>query len=195
MRRIALLPAAALVVVLIASCGTIEPLPPRNGVNANAIDLSGNWVLRQESGSAIGQAGAEEKTILIPRRANKNAQLATRGRGNSRRDGSAVYLFLESGEALKITQTLHGIFISFDRAIVEEFTFGENRIVSVGPIEAQRVSGWDADDFIAETKDESGAVLTERWSLAESRSVLLREISVVKKEEIMLSTTQVFDRD
>ena len=131
----------------------------------------------------------------MPRRINSNAQKAPRGPRQSRRDGSAVHVFLESGESVKITQTLHGIFISFDRAVVEEFTFGENRIVSVGPIEAQRVSGWDADDFIAETMDESGTVLTERWSLAEGGSVLLRDISVVKKETVTLSIMQVFDRE
>ena len=195
MRRIALLPAATLVAVLISSCSSIEPLPSRNGVNANAIDLSGNWVLRQESGSPTGPPGAEEQTILIPRRTNTHVQRAPRGPGGSRRDGSVIHVFLESGESVKITQTLHGIFISFDRAIVEEFTFGENRIVSVGPIEAQRVAGWDADDFIAETMDESGTVLTESWSLAEEGSVLLREISVVKKETVILSIMQVFDRD
>ena len=188
MRRIALLPAATLVAVLVTSCTSIEPLPPRNGVNANAIDLSGNWALRQESGGPTGPAGAEEETILIPRRTNAQAQRAPRSPRDSRRDP-------ESGEYLKITQTLHGIFISFDRAVVEEFTFGENRIVSVGPIEAQRVSGWDADDFVAETMDESGTVLTERWSLAEDGSVLVREISVVKKEAVTFSITQVFDRD
>ena len=195
MRRIALLPAATLVAVLVTSCTSIEPLPPRNGVNANAIDLSGNWALRQESGGPTGPAGAEEETILIPRRTNAQAQRAPRSPRDSRRDGTAIHLFLESGEYLKITQTLHGIFISFDRAVVEEFTFGENRIVSVGPIEAQRVSGWDADDFVAETMDESGTVLTERWSLAEDGSVLLREISVVKKEAVTFSIMQVFDRD
>jgi hypothetical protein len=104
-------------------------------------------------------------------------------------------VFLESGTSLKITQTLHGIFISFDRAIVEEFTFGENRTVSVGPIEAQRVSGWEADEFIAETMDEKGAVLAERWSLAESGSTLMRTITVVEKEELVFSTKQVFDRE
>jgi len=57
------------------------------------------------------------------------------------------------------------------------------------------VSGWDADDFIAETMDESGTVLTERWSLAEEGSVLRREISVVRKETVMLSIMQVFDRE
>ncbi len=195
MRRFVVLPAATLVAVLVASCSSIEPLPPRNGVNVNAIDLSGNWVLRQDPGRPMGPAGAEEQTVLIPRRMNTNAQRVTRSPRNSRSDdGSAVHLFLESGEALKITQTLHGIFISFDRAVVEEFTFGENRIVSVGPIEAQRVSGWDADDFIAETMDERGTVLTERWALAEDGAVLLREISVVEKEEVTFSTMQVFDR-
>jgi len=194
MIRIALFLAVTLVAAFVASCSTIEPLPPRNGVNANAIDLSGNWVLRQESGNPIGSAGAEEKTILIPRRNNTHAQRAPRSPRDSTSDGSAVHVFLESGEVLKITQTLHGIFISFDRAVVEEFTFGENRIVSVGPIEAQRVSGWETDDFIAETMDERGTVLTERWSLAENGSVLLREISVVEREEVTFSTMQVFDR-
>ena len=194
MRRIALFPAATLVAVLLASCSSIEPLPPRNGVNLNTIDLSGNWVLRDESGRGIGSAGGEEETILIPRRTNRHAQRAPSRSRNSRSDGSAVHVFLESGESVKITQTLHGIFISFDRAIVEEFTFGENRIVSVGPIEAQRVSGWDGDDFIAETMDETGTVLTERWSLAENGAVLLREIAVVEREEVTFSTMQVFDR-
>jgi hypothetical protein len=107
----------------------------------------------------------------------------------------AKRLFLESGTSLKITQTLHGIFISFDRAIVEEFTFGENRIVSVGPIEAQRVSGWDANEFVAETMDEKGAVLAERWSLAESGTALVRTITVLEKDELVFSTTQIFDRE
>lgn len=142
----------------------------------------------------MGPPGSEEKTILIPRRTTSNAQRAPRSPRDSRSDRSAVHVFLESGEALKITQTLHGLFISFDRAVVEEFRFGENRIVSVGPIEAQRVSGWEVDDFIAETMDENGTVLTERWSLAENGSVLLREIAVVEREEVTFSTMQVFDR-
>jgi hypothetical protein len=144
MRRIALLTAATLVAVLIASCSTLEPLPPRNGVNANDIDLSGNWVLRRESGTPVARAATEEQTIVVPRKTSRNSRT------------SLSQVFLESGTSLKITQTLHGIFISFDRAIVEEFTFGENRIVSVGPIEAQRVSGWDANEFVAETMDEKG---------------------------------------
>ena len=195
MRRIALLPAATLVAVLIASCSTLEPLPPRNGVNANDIDLSGNWVLRRESGTPVARAATEEQTIVVPRKTSRNSRTSLSQARRSRSDGSAVHLFLESGTSLKITQTLHGIFISFDRAIVEEFTFGENRIVSVGPIEAQRVSGWDANEFVAETMDEKGAVLAERWSLAESGTALVRTITVLEKDELVFSTTQIFDRE
>ena len=184
-----------LAVLFIASCGAKPQLLPRNGINTNDIDLSGKWVLRRESGTPIARAGAEEQTIVVPRNTSRMSRTSLDQSRRSRSDGSAVHVFLESGTSLKITQTLHGIFISFDRAIVEEFTFGENRTVSVGPIEAQRVSGWEADEFIAETMDEKGAVLAERWSLAESGSTLMRTITVVEKEELVFSTTQVFDRE
>jgi hypothetical protein len=195
MRKFAFLPGAMLAVLFIASCAAKPQLLPRNGINANAIDLSGKWVLRRESGTPIARAGAEEQTIVVPRGTSRGSRTSLSQSRRPKSDGSAVHVFLESGTSLKITQTLHGIFISFDRAIVEEFTFGENRTVSVGPIEAQRVSGWDADGFIAETMDEKGAVLAERWSLAESGDALVRTITVVEKEKIVFSTTQIFDRE
>jgi hypothetical protein len=195
MRKFAFLPGAMLAVLFIASCGAKPQLLPRNGINTNDIDLSGKWVLRRESGTPIARAGAEEQTIVVPRTTSRMSRTSLGQSRRSRSDGSAVHVFLESGTSLKITQTLHGIFISFDRAIVEEFTFGESRTVSVGPIEAHRVSGWEADEFIAETMDEKGAVLAERWSLAESGDTLVRTITVVEKEELVFSTTQVFDRE
>ena len=195
MRKFAFFPVAMLAVLLIAACAAKPQLLPRNGNNANALDLSGKWVLRRESGPPISRAGAEEQTIVVPRNTSRRSRTSLNQSRRSRSDGSAVQVFLESGTSLKITQTLHGIFISFDRAIVEEFTFGENRTVSVGPIEAQRVSGWDADEFIAETMDEKGAVLAERWSLAESGTALVRTITGVEKEEIVFSTKQTFDRE
>ena len=103
-------------------------------------------------------------------------------------------MFLETGRTLRISQTDHGLFISFDRAVVEEYTFGENRVVSVGPIEAQRVSGWEGDSFVVETLDEEGARLTESWALADGGNTLVRRIAVFKKELEHFSTEQVFDR-
>jgi hypothetical protein len=105
-----------------------------------------------------------------------------------------VQLFVENGTVLKVTQTDHGLFISFDRSIVEEFTFGENRIVAIGPVEAQRVSGWDGESFVVQTLDEQGYVLTEVWRLAENGSVLVREISIVRRDRQSSFSRQRFVR-
>ena len=102
-----------------------------------------------------------------------------------------MHLFLESGKALKVSQTDYGLFFSFDRAVVEEYNFGENRVVSIGPIQAQRVSGWVGPAFVVETMDEDGHVLTERWQLEEG--TLTREISIARGEDLSFSKRQVFD--
>ncbi|MDH3490931.1 MAG: hypothetical protein OEM20_02880 [Gammaproteobacteria bacterium] len=103
-------------------------------------------------------------------------------------------MFLETGASLKISQTPDGLFISFDRAIVEEYTFGENRIVSVGPIEAQRVSGWNGMVFVVETLDEQGTLLTESWHLEPGGTVLVRDILVSRGNNEQFSSRQRFDR-
>ena len=117
-----------------------------------------------------------------------------KSRRRSSRGSSSVHLFLETGKALKVTQTDYGFFVSVDRSVVEEFKFGENRIVSVGPIEAQRVSGWQGSAYIVETLDEEGAVLREEWRLDDSGNVLLRDISIVERNKETLSFRQEFDR-
>ncbi len=103
-------------------------------------------------------------------------------------------MFLETGKSLKISQTPDGMFISFDRAIVEEYTFGEKRIVSVGPIEAQRVSGWKELVFVVETLDEQGVLLTESWHVEADGAVLVRKISVTRGDNEQFATRQRFDR-
>ena len=73
--------------------------------------------------------------------------------------------FWKFGESLRISQTDFGLFISYDRSVVEEYRFGENRLVSIGPIQAQRVSGWDGPVFVVETLDSDGSILFESWRL------------------------------
>jgi hypothetical protein len=137
-----------------------------------------------------------EQTVIIPRNVARDAQLREQQeRRNRRSRGDAVHVFVESGKALKISQTAYGVFISYDRAVVEEYTFGENRQVSVGPIEAQRVSGWVGGHFIVETMDEEGNVLKETWRLDEGGAVLLRHLSITKREEEKMALRQVFDRE
>jgi len=105
-----------------------------------------------------------------------------------------VHVFLETGEALKITQTPDGLFISFDRAIVEEYRFGELREVNVGPVIAQRASGWEGASYVIQTLDNDGVILTEEYRLEDSGTVLIRDILVSKGESKQLDVRQVFDR-
>ena len=103
-------------------------------------------------------------------------------------------VFLEFGEDVKISQTEHGLFISYDRSVVEEYTFGEKRLVTIGPIEALRVSGWVGTSFVVETLDGEGSTLFESWQLDSSRAVLARDIRIAKGDTDIYSVQQLFDR-
>jgi len=122
------------------------------------------------------------------------ASRSQRSRRQKSASGISVQVFLEYGELLKISQTNYGMFIGYDRSIVEEFTFGENRIVSVGPIEARRVSGWEGNSFVVETLDKSGTTLFEAWHLDEDDTVLVRDIRMSRGDEDNFNLRQVFDR-
>jgi hypothetical protein len=183
---------ALLVCLLLVACASKPVLLSRSAAVPAGVDLSGHWQLQAEQGSGPSRDGSNEDLIATPpRKSSRNP-----GRRKSKRSsGSAIHVFIENGENLKISQTRDGLFISFDRAIVEEFTFGENRMVSVGPIEAQRVSGWEASTLVVETLDEQGALLTESWYLDTDRNVLVRDISVTRGSDEQFSTRQLFERN
>ena len=105
-----------------------------------------------------------------------------------------VHVFLETGSSLKITQTEHGIFISFDRSVVEEYRFGENREVSVGPVLADRVSGWDGNSYVIETLDHDGAKLIEMYRLFDDGQSMIRTISIIHEGASQIDVKQLFDR-
>jgi hypothetical protein len=185
MKRLTILMIAAF---LLVACAGTPPLAPRSGGNPEQVDLSGQWMLRGQTGLPRN----DEQTIRIPPRLERSSN--QRRRSDSRRDGASLHVFLTSGRELKITQTVYALFFSFDRAIVREYNFGENRTENVGPIEARRVSGWDGKVFMIDTQGEDGDILTEAWSLKENGAVLVRDISVRRGEETSFATRQVFDR-
>ena len=121
---------------------------------------------------------------------------ARRDGSRSRRgaDGPSVFVFLRTGSKLKVTQTPYGLFISFDRSVVEEYRFREHRLVNVGPIEADRASGWQDGRYVIQTLDIEGALLQESYALESGGEVLVRSVSVVYDEEEILSLRQAFDR-
>ena len=192
MRRSAPLLFIALAAILVDACATPEALMPKSGVVPEGVDFSGRWELRDPERESIKRV--EEATAGVPDDILKEAQRARSGKPSRSSTGTAVYVFLETGTSLKITQTEFGIFVSFDRSIVEEYRFGEHRMVNVGPISASRVSGWDGNDYVIETLDEDGAKLVERYRLENNDSRLVRRIVLWVKDEQTLDIEQFFDR-
>ena len=188
MKWASLLLAATLVV---AGCAAKPVLETRAAGSPPGVNLSGTWILRGADNTPI----VERQTIIMPRTSARSAEMRERQRrSDGRTKGLSVHVFMESGKKLKVTQTDFGVFASFDRAIVEEVNFGENRIVTVGPIKAQRVTGWEGDALIIETMDEEGNVLKESWYLDDRGDVLVRDILIHKGDVEHMSIQQVFDR-
>ena len=103
-------------------------------------------------------------------------------------------MFLRTGDRLKISQTPYALFVSFDRSVVEEYRFREHRLVNVGPIEADRASGWMDGKYVIQTLDNDGALLEESYEPEAGGDVLVRSISVIYGDEEILSFEQVYDR-
>ena len=191
----------AILPVLLCACGTPEVLLPRSAAVPAGVDFSGQWKMRPESrqgqpriNEAIDRTdGVDNKTIMremINRQ--KNAQHGLRG--SSETKGGLVGIFLTTGDALKISQTEHGIFISFDRSVTREYRFGENRPINIGQADAFRVSGWESNDYVIETLGEKGMKLTDRYSLSTDRQLLTRHITLRSKEMEEVTIVQEFDR-
>lgn len=175
----------------LGGCGAPEPLPPKPSQVPAGIDLSGRWQLREDTDDAARRIREIERKA-----AGADESLVSRSNSRSSKGGAPdyqVHVFLESGKSLKVTQTDYGLFISFDRAVVEEYRFGEQRTVSVGPVEAERVSGWENNAYVIETRDEEGAMLIETWGLDGADS-LVRTMRVNYKGDVELDVRQVFDR-
>lgn len=176
---------------LLVSCASKAPLlVAKNGVTPPGIDLSGSFQLRLDPHAR--RLPPQEEGIRIEREQSRRSRPENSRIKRSNR-GMSVQVFIENGENIKLTQTEHGLFISYDRSIVEEFTFGEVRMVSIGPIEAQRVSGWEGTTFVAETMDSAGNLFRETWGLR-GTDELVRSVRLMEGDKEAFSQQQIFDR-
>ena len=187
-------------VVSLSGCGSKPVLVSKHAGVPVGVDLRGQWLVRDASSANRQPALGEDEGIRIPTAGSQRsgpAQGQGQSAGGSSRGGglggASVRVFLEFGESLKITQTYFGLFISYDRSVVEEYTYGENRTVTIGPIEATRVSGWDGQSFVVETLDDSATILYETWHLEEAGNVLIRDIRISKGETDDFVRQQLFD--
>jgi len=151
--------------MLLSACSSGEVLLSKPATVPVGLDLSGNWVVS-------GNSGSSQREV---------------------RDLS-VHVFLETGKSVKVTQVETGLFFSFDRSVVEEYRFGENREVSVGPISAARVSGWEGRAYVIETLDDDGAKLIDTYRLQSDGQQLKRTMVIWHHNHKLLSLEQVFDR-
>jgi len=143
---------------------------------------------------AIDLTDGMDNKKLMREMANRSRNSRSGVRRSGETEGGLVHVFLETGASLKITQTLHGLFISFDRAVVEEYLFGENRPINIGQAEAHRVSGWEGGDYVVQTLGEKGMKLTDRYSVADDNQLLIRRITLRSKDMQEITIVQEFDR-
>jgi hypothetical protein len=189
-RNVRLAAAVVVTACLVVACGSAPPLPAKSATVPAGLDLSGDWQMRGTSRDSNRRIRAAEREAagsgdsLIPER-NNNAR--------RRNDDIQVHVFLESGESLRITQTTFGLFISFDRAVVEEYRFGEQRMVNVGPIQAERVSGWEDNAYVVVTRDKEGTMLIESYRLRDA-DTLVRRVQITGEPPAAFDIEQVFDR-
>ncbi len=169
--------------VFFVACAQREILAPRDGVVPIGVDFSGHWQVqsdergdRRKIREAIRRTDGIKDEDLF-RTVNPDGQSRS-----SKVKGGLVFVFLETGVSLRVTQNEHGMFISFDRSVVEEYRFGENRVISVGDVEAQRVTGWEGQQLIVETLDRNSMKMTERFKLLQSGRVLERSITFRSRE-------------
>ena len=185
---------ALVALALVGACATREELIAKSAAVPHGVDLSGQWRLRAASQETVRRI---EDAKMKAAGGEKGIRIGTQKPQRSRRgssEGTLVHVFLETGKALKITQTGDGLFISFDRAVVEEYRFGEKRKISVGEVEADRVSGWQENTYIIETLDMDGAKLIETYRLDDGGRALLRSIVVIENQARQIDVTQAFDR-
>ena len=181
------------------ACATPEVLESRDRSAPKGIDFSGYWSIRkvsEDEGRRMSESvrrATNGEVIPLPSGNSRQSVGRTRSSRRGQQQGQ-VQVFLENGELLKITQTADGMFVSFDRSVVEEFRFGENRIISIGEITAQRVSGWEGLDYVVETLDKGGMKLIERLTLLENGQVLRRHIIFRDREMQEVTMEQMFDR-
>lgn len=160
------------------------------------LDLSGRWrmqddyrAMQRRIDRAIRQTdGVDDRIVPRPQRVSRN------GRRVNRDVGGLVHVFLENARSLRITQTKDGLFVGFDRSVVEEYRFGEARRVSVGGATARRVSGWEQNGYVVETLGDAGMKLTERYRLEADGRQLVREIVLRSKDMERVAIVQTYAR-
>jgi len=180
-----LLPTIVAANLLLAGCSSGPRLPAPSRAYPDVIGFAGRWE----------RINVEMRDSLKPRGIRLKVPNTNSGAIRVERDdrpGMNVRNFLEQGGSLRITELDSALLISFDRSVVEEYRYGEQRIINIGQIRAERTAGWQNDTLVISTIDDDDALLKERWRL---RGKLLERVATIRlKDDELLYLRERFQR-
>lgn len=207
--------------ILAAGCAStkVSETPP------TGVDLSGTWLLNQElsadtegaiehamtqarrSGSNAGERGGARggKGGGGPgagaggsggqRGSRSESQGQGQGRGSRERLDVLVAELSPSTDQVTIEQTASELIVVYGTQWEYRHQFGQELTLSVAGIDGERLSGWQEQQYVVETKTENGSTVTEYFRLAPDDNQLQITLTLeAKRLPDPISVTRVYDR-
>lgn len=185
-------------IFLLSSCASIEELDKYSNKNTSKTDLNGSWeFIGNFEDNKKSIASAVKKTNDVIYQSIKTTGVFDRNNLSKVKPNSrgVAHLFFENTKKIKITQTNYSLFINFNRSIVEEYSFGEVKKITLGNVIARRSSGWVNNSYRIETLDDYGMKITEEYKLTGSSNNLERMLIFRDRDLNEIRILQIYQKD
>lgn len=181
-----------------SSCASIEELDKYSNKNTSKTDLNGSWeFIGNFEDNKKSIASAVKKTSDVIYQSIKTTGVFDRNNLSKVKPNSrgVAHLFFENTKKIKITQTNYSLFINFNRSVVEEYSFGEVKKITLGNVIARRSSGWVNNSYRIETLDDYGMKITEEYKLTGSSNNLERMLIFRDRDLNEIRILQIYQKD
>lgn len=185
-------------IFLLSSCASIEELDKYSNKNTSKTDLNGSWeFIGNFEDNKKSIASAVKKTNDVIYQSIKTTGVFDRNNLSKVKPNSrgVAHLFFENTKKIKITQTNYSLFINFNRSVVEEYSFGEVKKITLGNVIARRSSGWVNNSYRIETLDDYGMKITEEYKLTGSSNNLERMLIFRDRDLNEIRILQIYQKD
>ena len=185
-------------IFLLSSCASIEELDKYSNKNTSKTDLNGSWeFIGNFEDNKKSIASAVKKTNDVIYQSIKTTGVFDRNNLSKVKPNSrgVAHLFFENSKKIKITQTNYSLFINFNRSIVEEYSFGEVKKITLGNVIARRSSGWVNNSYRIETLDDYGMKITEEYKLTGSSNNLESMLIFRDRDLNEIRILQIYQKD
>ncbi len=184
-------------IFLLSSCASIEELDKYSNKNTSKTDLNGSWeFIGNFEDNKKSIASAVKKTSDVIYQSIKTTGVFDRNNLSKVKPNSrgVAHLFFENTKKIKITQTNYSLFINFNRSVVEEYSFGEVKKITLGNVIARRSSGWVNNSYRIETLDDYGMKITEEYKLTGSSNNLERMLIFRDRDLNEIRILQIYQK-